>query len=313
MPKRIDRDEYINRLLTIHQNKYNYTLLPQTLSTKTRINVICDAHGVFTPTLGAHLDGTGCPQCNWDSKKSKTQAKLIAKAKVVHGDTYDYSKVTYTDKSVPVTIICKKHGEFSMRLWSHAYGPDKCPLCGSGKQRTTQDFITLAKEVHGERYDYSQAVYVGAKSKVDIICRTHGVFTQTPDSHCLTHKQGCPSCKASTGERAIYKALRDMRITDFVCEKQFDGLQAPDTNVPLRFDFYLPSYNTLIEFDGHAHFNCVNFSGTMSAHDMLANLERTQYLDNVKNMFAASHGYKLIRIHYTDIHNIDRILHSQLM
>ena len=312
MPKRVSLIEYIERLNKIHNHKYDYTLLPTTLSTYTRVDIICKTHGVFNQTLGAHLQGTGCPHCNWANKKKRTQDRLIKQANVIHNGAYDYSKVDYTDKSIPVTIICKHHGEFKMRLWSHVYGPDKCPLCGSGKKRNTEDFITLAREVHGGRYDYSQTNYINAKTKVTIICKQHGAFEQTPDSHLTTH-QGCPNCKASSGERAVYKALKDPKIHNFTCEKQFEDLIAPDTKLPLRYDFWVPSHNLLIEFDGHAHFEEVNFSGKLSKATMEQRLVRTQYLDSIKNKYANSHNYTLLRIHYKDLFNVHQIVENALL
>ena len=312
MPKHISVSEYIERLHTIHNHEYDYTLLPTTLSTSTRIDVVCKVHGIFTPTLNAHLCGTKCPQCNWDNKKKHTQERLIEQATLIHNGAYDYSKVVYTDRAMPVTIICKRHGEFKMRLWSHVYGPDKCPLCGSGKKRTTEDFITLAREVHGDRYDYSQSVYTKAKTKVTIICRDHGAFEQTPDSHCLTTRQGCPKCKASSGERAVYKALIDLNVHNFTCEKQFDDLVAPDTKLPLRYDFWVPSHNLLIEFDGHAHFEEVNFSGKLTKTVMEQRLMRTQYLDSIKNDYAKLHGYTLLRIHHSDLSKVHQLVRNAL-
>lgn len=308
MPKKVTRDEYVQRLNTIHQHQYDYTLLPNDLSTSTRISVGCRVHGVFTPTLSAHLQGSGCPFCNWDNKKEKTQQKLIAKATTAHNGAYDYSKTMYLDKDTPVTITCKKHGDFSMRLWNHVYGPDKCPLCGSGKKRTTNDFITLAKEVHGDTYDYSQVSYINATTKVSIVCRSHGVFEQTPDMHCFSDTQGCPRCKASSGEREVYKHLKALGVSNFVCEQTFVGCVAPDTGVLLRYDFYLPSHNLLIEYDGEAHFHQINFSGALTSDDMQARLTRTQLLDGIKNQYAKQHNIKLIRIPYTAFGDIRSII-----
>ena len=58
---------------------------------------------------------------------------------------------------------------------------------------TTEKFIEKAKEIHGDRYDYSKTLYIRAHEKVIITCLEHGDFEQTPDNHC--RKKGCPSCK----------------------------------------------------------------------------------------------------------------------
>ncbi len=57
---------------------------------------------------------------------------------------------------------------------------------------TTEEFIKRAREVHGDRYDYSKVEYVGNKVKVCILCREHGEFWQIPSNH--LRGNGCPRC-----------------------------------------------------------------------------------------------------------------------
>lgn len=59
--------------------------------------------------------------------------------------------------------------------------------------RTTEDFIKKAKEIHGDKYDYSKTIYVDAKTKVIITCKIHGDFLQNPHNH-ISNKSGCPKC-----------------------------------------------------------------------------------------------------------------------
>lgn len=59
-------------------------------------------------------------------------------------------------------------------------------------RKTTADFVKSAKDRHGDRYDYSASVYAGSETKVSILCRQHGQFTQKPRSHC--NGAGCPQC-----------------------------------------------------------------------------------------------------------------------
>jgi len=148
-----------------------------------------------------------------------TPEMFIEQARAVHGDVYDYSLSEYLGQHKPLTVICKKHGPFTIRPNNHVRGRQPCPLCGSGKRRTTKDFITLAREIHGDIYDYSLVAYKNATTKVKIICNNHGVFEQTPDMHCYSYCQGCPKCKASGGEQRIYTTLTEMGVTGFVCEK----------------------------------------------------------------------------------------------
>ena len=60
------------------------------------------------------------------------------------------------------------------------------------KKLTTDEFIAKAKEVYGDKYDYSKAVYIGTDKPIDIICRKHGVFSIRPHNFLKGH--GCPAC-----------------------------------------------------------------------------------------------------------------------
>lgn len=58
--------------------------------------------------------------------------------------------------------------------------------------KTLSEVVAAFVEVHGGRYDYSHIAYAGAKVKVKILCRDHGIFEQTPNNHLSGF--GCPSC-----------------------------------------------------------------------------------------------------------------------
>ena len=125
-----------------------------------------------------------------------TTESFIEKAKKVHGDKYDYSKVEYKNCKTKVCIICPKHGEFWQEARQHLSGRG-CPeckrkKCGSSQKSNIKDFINKAKEVHGNKYDYSKVEYKNSKTKVCIICPEHGEFWQRPYVHLLG--QGCPKC-----------------------------------------------------------------------------------------------------------------------
>lgn len=48
---------------------------------------------------------------------------------------------------------------------------------------TTDEFVSKAKAVHGDKYDYSQSEYTNKRTKLNIICPTHGEFLQLPLNH----------------------------------------------------------------------------------------------------------------------------------
>lgn len=128
---------------------------------------------------------------------TKTTKQFIEQARKVHNDKYDYSKSNYTKAREKICIICPKHGEFWMTPDNHLRGQG-CPVCGAEnrhlhRRMKLDEFIKRAKEVHGDKYDYSKVEYVNCETKVCIICPKHGEFWQTPHVHLNGH--GCPKCK----------------------------------------------------------------------------------------------------------------------
>ena len=115
---------------------------------------------------------------------------FIEHAREVHGDKYDYSKVNYINSTTEVTIICPVHGEFKQKPIFHLQGCG-CKKCSS-KKYTTEKFIEAARNIHGDKYDYSKVDYVDCFTDVTIICPVHGEFQQTPHIH--LQGAGCSEC-----------------------------------------------------------------------------------------------------------------------
>lgn len=128
--------------------------------------------------------------------KRITGEDWVKRAKKVHGDRYDYSQVVYISSRSKVDVICREHGKFEQSANSHAQGSG-CPKCydknrGKSRQLTTEEFIARAKTVHGGKYDYSETSYTNSYTKVNIICRVHGLFSQNSHHHLAGH--GCTYC-----------------------------------------------------------------------------------------------------------------------
>jgi len=124
--------------------------------------------------------------------------EFIDKSLNIHGNKYDYSKADYINSHIKIKIICKKHGEFLQIPNNHLNG-SICLKCSIENQhdkqkKTKKEFIIKSKKVHGNKYNYSDAVYINACTKVKIICKKHGEFLQTPSNHYQNH--GCPKCRS---------------------------------------------------------------------------------------------------------------------
>lgn len=200
----LTQERFLERALARHGTRYDYSEAHCTGAT-VKLRIICrnPAHGPFMQTPDSHVHGHGCSKCATEGRAEKKRYSLsgfLAAAHEVHGDLYDYSSVMYSGSAVNVSISCRRpeHGLFQQTPTTHLSGSG-CPKCGderaSEKRRMTQEaFLFAAHNVHGSRYDYSEAIYNASNAKILIICQTpgHGSFRQTPNKHLAG--QGCIKC-----------------------------------------------------------------------------------------------------------------------
>ena len=239
------------------------------------------------------------------------QKIFIERANLRYGNKYDYSKSLYKGSQTPLSIICPKHGSFYQDNGCHIVLGHGCPECGKekaallAKQRGSKVdnniFIKKAEKVHGNKYNYDKVNYINSNTKVEIICPKHGSFYQRPNSHLSGN--GCRKCHESKGERLIRIYLENKSIS-FKDEYKFKNCK---NTFQLRFDFYLPDYNTCIEFDGMQHFKPTSHFGGE------AYFKITQKNDQIKNKYCKDNNIKLIRISYKQMDNINEILSKELV
>lgn len=177
---------------SIHNSKYDYSKAVY-LNSKTKMCIICPEHGEFWQSHNKHGSAKqGCPVCT--GKQVGNREEFINKAKVIHGDKYDYSKVVYEKRHAKVKITCPVHGEFEQLPTNHLRGKgcDKCAHEAVGKVKRTKfdKFISLSRKVHGDKYVYLN--YNKLSDFVTITCPIHGDFKQLGSSH--IQGCGCPNC-----------------------------------------------------------------------------------------------------------------------
>jgi len=138
MPKKITTNDFIERAIKKHKDKYNYSKVNYSHSHK-HVIIICKIHGDFSQRASSHLYGLGCEKCGklvGIEKKTKSNEHFIKKSRKKHGNYYDYSKVVYTHCKRKVIIICPKHGDFSQVAQDHSRG-NGCPTCHTSKGENT--------------------------------------------------------------------------------------------------------------------------------------------------------------------------------
>lgn len=106
----------------------------------------------------------------------------------------------------------------------------------------------------------------------------------------------CPTCKGSCGEKLIAAYLEASKV-DYVREYIFSDCTYKGF---LRFDFYLPDYNAVIEFDGEQHFRPTDFSGKKSIAQVKEDFSYAQERDRIKNDYCNNNGIPMLRIRYND-------------
>jgi len=211
-----DLTSFVQKARLKHGTLYSYTLV-EYVNSVTDIVVICQEHGEFITTPSRHLRGTGCPFCAL-KRRARKQALgtegFILRAKQIHGNRYDYSKVNYLNRNTAVVLVCPKHGEFSQVPKNHLAG-NNCPACTlESKTKSKEKFVEQAEIKHFCKYDYSLTEYLGVDYHVEITCKEHGVFRQTAWSH--LSGQGCPQCAKhgfdSKKEAGIYVLISDNMV-----------------------------------------------------------------------------------------------------
>ena len=130
----------------------------------------------------------------------KDTESFINKARDIHGDKYDYSKVEYKDYYTKVCIICSEHGEFWQTPYQHLHAKAGCKECGKmrskkssqEKKLTFEQFVLKTKMLYNGKYEYSKSGYKNLITKISVLCPKHGEFYVTPYNH--LHGQECPIC-----------------------------------------------------------------------------------------------------------------------
>ena len=277
----------IQKFREINGNKYDYSKVIFKRTDK-KVCIICPIHGEFWQEPRLHLKGNGCGLCNG---KNMNKDEFIRRARMIHGEEYDYSEVEYIDSHTKVCIRCPEHGEFWQQPNNHLQG-NGCPICRyikvhNKRKFTTENFIERSKNIHKNKYNYSKTEYYNIDTKVCIICPEHGEFWQTPYKH--IHGQGCPKCSSSHLENEIRNLLIENDI-NFEQEKTFDWLKYKNN---LFLDFYLPDYNIAIECQGRQHFEPVDFSGNGEKY-AINEYKLLQERDNIKNKLCKEHKIKIL-------------------
>lgn len=289
-------------------------------SSKEKVKVVCDfceepyyvSYADFNKRSNKNIDS--CNNCRvrkqWLTSKNKRAKEKFDFIRKICKEK-DYELITeeseFVDAFTTIRYICKKHGiqEQSLDNMIHGHGCWHCAVEERALNcKHSIEHVKLTIESFNNNKLLNPEDYVSAQeNNLVILCGSCGKTYMTSfDAYTAKGKQkircnSC-SCKESNGERRIREFL-DINNILFEQEKTFEDCVDKKR---LPFDFYLPEYNLIIEFDGQHHFYEVGFG----------NYESTKRHDEIKNEYCKLHNIDILRIPYWEGRNINDIISKQL-
>lgn len=217
------------------------------------IEVTCKTHGKFNVHFRRHLKGQiGCHQCKENGLSPIINKRTIEDKRIdddtsrikIFNELFKGSLKYIQYENGYLTFECPKHGE-QRSYWTNVQKGKGCRKCASIKFRQqynlgTDEFVNRSNAIHNNSYDYSLVEYKSLKEKVKIICKTHGVFEQSPDNHINGH--GCPICKISNIHNTVLQYLDSINVNYVVNDRILIK--------PLEIDIYIPHHKLGIEING---------------------------------------------------------------
>jgi predicted nucleic acid-binding Zn-ribbon protein len=194
MTRTVTQEDFLNRCVSKHGDRYDYT---QTVysSGKAKVDIICKKHGIFSQLPSVHSLGSGCPKCGRESSESSKvkydEVSFREKVSHIWGEL-DFTKTKYVHPKEKIVYTCLKHGDkqvFPFSLLS-GHGCDGCQI--KKPRKSKQQWLKEFREKHGEFYYYEDLPEIFySTDKIEIKCSLHGTFEQTPQTH---KHSGCPKC-----------------------------------------------------------------------------------------------------------------------
>ena len=217
----------------------------------TKVEFNCERHGAQTTKVSylRHLtQPTPCPVCNVELsslRRRVAQEDFISECSKAHEGKYDYSKTVYLSSGSKFKVVCPQHGEFELNAMSHKLGTGCAKCCFDSRKDNIlpyEEWLSRAREIHGDAYTYDATTYEGTSCKIKITCKEHGEFWQLGNDHAAGSR--CPTCAStnSKGQIELTEFLRSLGVEVITDHRIGEG--------KLEVDCYLPEFKLAVEYDG---------------------------------------------------------------
>lgn len=277
--------------------KENYILLEdEYISAGYKMKCQCPRGHIEYISWHKFKGGRRCYQCFNLYGRGKSQKLSYEEVKsVFEKEGYKLISKEYVNANTLLETICPQGHNYKTKLGNFKTGY-RCPIC-SGVLVTYEQikdyFLQQGYELLSTSYENSHAYLSYKCPKGHINSMSWSNFSRG---------KRCPSCSRSKGEEKIAKYLNDINVK-YISQYKFDNCR---NILPLPFDFYLPDYNLIIEYDGKQHFKPVDIFGGQDG------FEETQLHDQIKTQYCKDNNIKLLRIPYYNFENIETILNEQI-
>lgn len=295
----ITKEEWVKRCNEQHNNKYNYTF-SEFKSLEDKVEIECPEHGTFIQQAGYHMRGNRCPECGKIENNRRhliPTEKLVQLFRKIHGTKFDYSlldKDSYF-KADYVQIICPIHGVYGQQIRTHLRGA-QCLKCSEKYHMSNVEFKNEIERIYNGAIDTESINYINNRTRVIIKCSVHGHVHASPIG--LIAGTGCPKCRQTKGETRISNFFTKLGVS-YIQEYAIKPYR-------YRYDFFIPSINTLIEYDGAQHYTPVKHWGGEKG------FAKQIMRDKIKNRLALIKNIRLIRISYLHDDYIEKYLSRRI-
>lgn len=298
---RKDTDYFKNEVYQLVGDEYS--VIGDYANTHTKItfkHMICG--NKFDMSPHSFISGQRCPFCQHRSYRKTTEEfkeelfNLVGDEYVLEGE--------YINRHTKVNLRHEICGKIWNTTPSEVLSGYRCMHCYGNKLLSQEEFEKRVYDQRGDEYSVI-GKYINNSTKIVMRHNKCGCEWNVVPSVFLSKESGCPKCNQSRGERKIEKYLCDNSII-YIPQMKYDGLVGVN-NIPLSYDFFLPKYNILVEYQGQQHEQPVTWFGGEEK------FRRQQEIDKIKKEYAKEHNIELIEIWYYDFKNIEQILESRLL
>lgn len=304
-------DKFVNELNIVNPN---IEVLGTYINVDTKIQVMCKTCGhiwFVRPSDLLRKNNTGCPKCSAKNRcinRTKSQSQFENELYEINPNIEVLGD--YVNNHTKIKVKCKICNNIwsstSLTLISKQCG---CPLCSNKssankRTKTHEKFINELKNINPDIEVLGK--YINNHTKIKCKCRLCGfIWYGIPNDMICKDHTGCPNCNISKGEKRIKEYLQTNHI-DYISQKKYEGLLGVGNGL-LSYDFYLPTYNLLIEYQGEFHDGSIN-TGFQTPKKFVTQQEH----DRRKREYAMNNNIELFEIWYWDYDNITKILNKKL-